>query len=131
MFQRHLVLCFSCSAFFHPAIAMARLEQVIVSIVDMFVEYADDNGKNLKINKDKFKMLLEKEIQNSEIKVRHSTHPLTFILYLTHSLVILLLIQHSHTFHVVNSKTLFSRLKLVQLTLTRSLGDWIKTTMAR
>ncbi|XP_042279590.1 protein S100-A6-like [Thunnus albacares] len=51
---------------------MARLEQVITSIVDMFVEYADDNGKNHKLNKDEFKMLLEKEIQNPEIKAEVS-----------------------------------------------------------
>ncbi|XP_053182952.1 protein S100-A6-like [Scomber japonicus] len=51
---------------------MARLEQVITSIVDMFVEYADDDGKAHKLNKDEFKMLLEKEIQNPEIKAKVS-----------------------------------------------------------
>ena len=94
---------------------MARLEQVIASMVDMFVEYADDDGKNHKLNKDEFKRLLEKEIQNPEIKVRNSTHSLLY----TDILIILLLIQHSHAFHVVNGKNLFSRLKSVKPTLTR------------
>ncbi|XP_042280897.1 S100 calcium binding protein W [Thunnus thynnus] len=47
---------------------MARLEQVITNIVDIFLEYADDEGKKRKLNKDEFKMVLEKEIQSAELK---------------------------------------------------------------
>lgn len=52
---------------------MARLEQAIRNIVDMFVEYADGDGN---LNKEEFKKLLEKEIENPEIKVRNSAHSL-------------------------------------------------------
>lgn len=47
---------------------MARLDQVITNIVDIFMEYADDEGKKGKLNKNEFKMMLEKEIQSAELK---------------------------------------------------------------
>ncbi|KAG8010042.1 hypothetical protein GBF38_014195, partial [Nibea albiflora] len=50
------------------AIAMARLEQVITNIVDIFLEYADDEGKKRQLNKDELKKVLEKEIQHPELK---------------------------------------------------------------
>uniref|UniRef100_A0A665VPL6 EF-hand domain-containing protein n=1 Tax=Echeneis naucrates TaxID=173247 RepID=A0A665VPL6_ECHNA len=48
---------------------MARLDQVITNIVDIFLEYADDGeGKKHKLNKDELKIMLEKEIQSPELK---------------------------------------------------------------
>jgi len=49
---------------------MARMEQTIQNIVDLFVEYADGDGK---LNKEELKQLVEKEIQNPELKVRDTT----------------------------------------------------------
>lgn len=60
---------------------MARLEQVITNIVDIFLEYADDEGKKHQLNKDEFKKVLEKEIQSAELKVRDSTHSLYMHIY--------------------------------------------------
>lgn len=51
---------------------MARLEQVIINIVDIFLEYSDDEGKKRKLNKDELKKVLEQEIQSPELKVRDS-----------------------------------------------------------
>uniref|UniRef100_A0A4W6FTC2 EF-hand domain-containing protein n=1 Tax=Lates calcarifer TaxID=8187 RepID=A0A4W6FTC2_LATCA len=45
---------------------MARMEQAIQNIVDMFVEYADGDGK---LNKEELRKMMEKEIQNPEIKI--------------------------------------------------------------
>ncbi len=53
---------------------MARLDQVITNIVDIFLEYASDEGKKRQLNKDEFRRVLEKEIQSPELKVRHSKH---------------------------------------------------------
>ncbi|XP_035527933.1 S100 calcium binding protein W [Morone saxatilis] len=47
---------------------MARLEQVITNIVDIFLDYADDEGKKHKLNKDELKKVLEQEIQSPELK---------------------------------------------------------------
>ncbi|XP_069551600.1 protein S100-P-like [Brachyistius frenatus] len=47
---------------------MARLDQVITNIVDIFLEYADDEGKKCKLNKDELKKVLEQEIQSPELK---------------------------------------------------------------
>ncbi|XP_029308492.1 repetin-like [Cottoperca gobio] len=44
---------------------MARLEKVIKDIVDMFVEYADDEGK---LSKEELMKMLEKEIECTEMK---------------------------------------------------------------
>ncbi|CAK6982686.1 protein S100-A6-like [Scomber scombrus] len=52
---------------------MARLEQVIISIVDIFMEYADDEGKKRKLNKEELKMVFEKEIQSDELKGKINT----------------------------------------------------------
>ncbi|XP_072250333.1 protein S100-A6-like [Leuresthes tenuis] len=46
---------------------MARMEQTIQNIVDLFVEYADGDGK---LNKEELKQLVEKEIQNPELKAK-------------------------------------------------------------
>nr|XP_046254879.1 S100 calcium binding protein W [Scatophagus argus] len=47
---------------------MARLDQVITNIVDVFMEYADDGGRKNKLNKDELKRVFEKEIQSPELK---------------------------------------------------------------
>ncbi|KAA8591640.1 S100 calcium binding protein W [Etheostoma spectabile] len=47
---------------------MARLEQVITNIVDIFLQYADDDGKKHQLNKEELKKVLEKEIQSPELK---------------------------------------------------------------
>ncbi|XP_061574385.1 protein S100-A6-like [Cololabis saira] len=47
---------------------MARLDQAIANIVDVFMEYADDGGKKKKLNKDELKRLFEHEIQSPEFK---------------------------------------------------------------
>ncbi|KAK9513835.1 hypothetical protein VZT92_027338 [Zoarces viviparus] len=48
---------------------MARLDQVITNIVDVFLEYADDEGKKKKLlNKEELKKVLEQEIQSPELK---------------------------------------------------------------
>ncbi|XP_072317460.1 S100 calcium binding protein W [Eucyclogobius newberryi] len=47
---------------------MSRLEQVITSMVDIFLEYADDEGKKKQLNKEELKTFLDKEIQNEELK---------------------------------------------------------------
>lgn len=52
---------------------MARLDQVITNIVDIFLEYADDEGKKPQLNKDELKKVLEQEIQSPELKVRNLT----------------------------------------------------------
>ena len=55
---------------------MARLEQVITNIVDIFLEYADDDGKKHQLNTEELKKVLEKEIQSPELKVRESKNSL-------------------------------------------------------
>lgn len=52
---------------------MARLDQVITNIVDIFLEYADDEGKKHQLNKEELKKVLEKEIQSPELKVSNTT----------------------------------------------------------
>uniref|UniRef100_A0A3Q2PYM4 Protein S100-G n=1 Tax=Fundulus heteroclitus TaxID=8078 RepID=A0A3Q2PYM4_FUNHE len=47
---------------------MARLDQVITNIVDIFVEYADDGGKKRQLNKEELKKLFEQEIQSPDLK---------------------------------------------------------------
>ncbi|XP_054882845.1 protein S100-A6-like [Poeciliopsis prolifica] len=47
---------------------MARLDQVITNIVDIFMEYADDGGKKRQLNKEELKKLLEQEIQSPDLK---------------------------------------------------------------
>ncbi|TMS10401.1 Filaggrin-2 [Larimichthys crocea] len=54
---------------------MARLEQVITNIVDIFLEYADDDDKKVKqLNKDELKRVLEKEIQHPELRDKISAN---------------------------------------------------------
>ncbi|XP_070690962.1 uncharacterized protein [Pempheris klunzingeri] len=48
--------------------AMARLEQVITNTVEIFLEYAADDGKKRKLNKDELKKVLEQEIQSPDLK---------------------------------------------------------------
>ncbi|XP_041649264.1 repetin-like [Cheilinus undulatus] len=47
---------------------MARLDQVITNIVDVFMEYADDEGKKGQLNKEELKKVLEQEIQSPELR---------------------------------------------------------------
>lgn len=49
---------------------MARLDQVITNIVDIFMEYADDGGKKRQLNKEELKKLFEQEIQSPDLKVK-------------------------------------------------------------
>ncbi|XP_024122877.1 protein S100-A6 [Oryzias melastigma] len=46
---------------------MARMEQAIKDMVDMFLEYANGDGK---LNKDELKNMIQKEIQNPELKAK-------------------------------------------------------------
>ncbi|XP_008278904.1 protein S100-G-like [Stegastes partitus] len=54
---------------------MARLDSVITNIVDIFMEYADEEGKGKKhqLSKDELKMLLDQEIQSPELKGKINT----------------------------------------------------------
>ncbi|XP_008429961.1 S100 calcium binding protein W [Poecilia reticulata] len=47
---------------------MARMDQVITNIVDIFMEYADDGGKKCQLNKEELKKLFEQEIQSPDLK---------------------------------------------------------------
>ncbi|XP_037639824.1 S100 calcium binding protein W [Sebastes umbrosus] len=47
---------------------MARLDLVITNIVDVFMDYADDEGKKQQLNKEELKKMLEQEIQSPELK---------------------------------------------------------------
>ena len=60
---------------------MARLEQVITNIVDVFLEYADDDGKKPQLNIEELKKVLELEIQSPELKVRDFKHLLCMTCY--------------------------------------------------
>lgn len=51
---------------------MARLDQVITNIVDIFMEYADDGGKKCQLNKEELKNVLDREIQSPELRVSNS-----------------------------------------------------------
>lgn len=53
---------------------MARLDQVITNIVDVFLEYSDDEGKKRQLNKEELKKVLEQEIQSPELKVSLCDH---------------------------------------------------------
>uniref|UniRef100_A0A8C6PQP8 S100/CaBP-9k-type calcium binding subdomain domain-containing protein n=1 Tax=Nothobranchius furzeri TaxID=105023 RepID=A0A8C6PQP8_NOTFU len=46
---------------------MARLEQAITSIVDVFSEYA---SSDCKLNKQELKKMMEKEVQSPELKAK-------------------------------------------------------------
>lgn len=48
---------------------MARLDQVITNIVDIFLEYANNEGRKHQLNKDELKKVLQQEIQSPELKV--------------------------------------------------------------
>ncbi|KAK2910206.1 S100 calcium binding protein W [Channa argus] len=47
---------------------MARLDQVITNIVDIFLEYAEGEGSKHQLNKEELKKVLEQEIQSPELK---------------------------------------------------------------
>ncbi|CAG6015378.1 unnamed protein product [Menidia menidia] len=49
--------------------SMARMEQAIQNVVDLFSEYADGDGK---LNREELEKLVEKEIQNPELKAKLS-----------------------------------------------------------
>lgn len=48
---------------------MARLEAVITNMVDIFMEYADDQGHDRKLCKDELQAMLQKEIESPDLKV--------------------------------------------------------------
>lgn len=48
---------------------MARLEAVITNMVDIFMEYADDEGHNRKLCKNELQAMLQKEIESPDLKV--------------------------------------------------------------
>lgn len=48
---------------------MARLEQVITTMVEVFLEYADNQGKKKMLCKDELQALLQTEIESPELKV--------------------------------------------------------------
>lgn len=48
---------------------MARLEKVITNMVDIFIEYADDQGHKRKLCKDELQAMLQKEIESADLKV--------------------------------------------------------------
>lgn len=51
---------------------MARLDQVIPNIVDIFMQYADDGeGKKCQLNKEELQKMLEEQIQSPELKVNN------------------------------------------------------------
>lgn len=47
---------------------MARLEQVITTMVDIFMEYADNQGNKQKLCKNELQALLQTEIESPELK---------------------------------------------------------------
>ncbi|XP_056299779.1 S100 calcium binding protein W [Pseudoliparis swirei] len=62
-------LCIASQNEVQRAPAMARLDQVITNIVDIFLDYAaDDGGKKPKLNKEELKKVFEEEIQSPELK---------------------------------------------------------------
>lgn len=103
---------------------MARLEQVITNIVDIFLEYADDEGKKRQLNKEELKKVLEQEIQSPDLKVRDSTHSPYIKTFYTHHSGVLLCILCCYL-------TVLSRIKSVQMTSEKPWKCWIRTTMAR
>lgn len=48
---------------------MARLETAITNMVDIFMEYADDQGNNRKLCKAELQAMLQKEIESPDLKV--------------------------------------------------------------
>lgn len=48
---------------------MARLEAVITNMVDIFMEYADDQGHSGKLCKEELQAMLQKEIESPDLKV--------------------------------------------------------------
>ncbi|XP_037532855.1 protein S100-G-like [Nematolebias whitei] len=59
---------------------MARLDQVITNIVDIFMEYADTEGKKCQLNKEELKNLIETEIQSAELKDKISANDIEEIM---------------------------------------------------
>lgn len=49
---------------------MSRLEQAITNIVDIFLEYAQEDGQKKKLSIDELKKLLDEEIVSASLKVR-------------------------------------------------------------
>ncbi|XP_041844370.1 S100 calcium binding protein W [Melanotaenia boesemani] len=47
---------------------MARLDQVITNIVDIFMDYSEDGGKKRQLNKEELKKVFEQEMQSPELK---------------------------------------------------------------
>lgn len=55
-------------------LAMARLQNIITTMVDLFLEYAAEEGCKEKLCRAEFRTMLEKEIDTSELKVRTLNH---------------------------------------------------------
>lgn len=72
----------SCVTFKFSAPKMARLENVITTIVEMFAEYADDQGNKRQLCQQELQALLEKEIESSELKVGASELGISLLLVL-------------------------------------------------
>ncbi|TNN02616.1 hypothetical protein fugu_010103 [Takifugu bimaculatus] len=49
---------------------MARLEAVITNMVDIFMEYADDQGHKRKLCKEELQAMLQKEIESADLKAK-------------------------------------------------------------
>lgn len=65
-----MVIVFSVSSIFKSSAPnMARLESVITNMVDIFMEYADDQGHSRKLCKDELQTMLQKEIESPDLKV--------------------------------------------------------------
>ena len=57
-----------------PAAAMSHLEQLIISMVDVFEEYAGQEGKKNQISMDELKTLIDNEVSQPEFQVGGNTH---------------------------------------------------------
>lgn len=65
---------FNAILFLRVGSTMARLDQVIPNIVDIFMQYADDGeGKKCQLNKEELQKMLEEQIQSPDLKVNNGT----------------------------------------------------------
>lgn len=100
---------------------MARLDQVITTMVDIFLEYANDGeGKKPKLNKEELKKVLEQEIQSPELKVSNAQ----ICRWKKNT-------QYSASHSVPVKLYVFFRKRSTLTKSRRSWRCWIKTTMVR
>ena len=69
-----------------PAAAMSHLEQLIISMVDVFEEYAGQEGKKNQISMDELKTLIDNEVSKPEFQVGGYKHPLKHSCKYTHNI---------------------------------------------